>query len=132
MKEINRYFIIMILMLNLFSCTQIQPLSDDKKKEYIESILTLEKEIKYRIKNKDIDYINTLFLPSIKNNYVKKMFNELKEYNVNVVFSDIHSFKGDDKVVSIVAITIETETIYFEITFKKIDDAFKIYDFDEI
>lgn len=135
MKKKIYIWIFIVLMIPIFnSCSSIEKvnITDEKKVEYTKEINKIENNIVENFKNQNKDYFDNIFFNGIKNNILKNNIKDLFGENITFIFSNEYEFLGEDSVKTIVAITYEIDTFYFLVTFKKIGDEFKIYDFIQL
>lgn len=130
----NIYFWIVIFVIPFFmGCQQVDiNITDEKRLEYISEINKLEDSIVENFRNKNKEYFDNIFVIGIKNNILKNNIESLFGENISFVFSNDYEYIGNDSMKTIIAITYEIDTFYFLVTFKKIGNEFKIYDFIQL
>lgn len=116
--------LILIFTVLLTACSNIsnRPLEDKDR-----VILTTQlSQFKFHLKNGNIDELKPFFNNNLKNNYVLTELENTDFTNVDILYSN--PIFTNNTAINTIAFLANGETIYFEITYKFLNNKWEIID----
>lgn len=121
----KKYLCLFILLI-LTSCTTLSPavnsISQVEASEISAEIGKVTEGLKNAASLNEYDKLKEVFLPTFKNNIIVKKLQEYDLSKLTFIFSE-PKVKSNNKATSVMAINYGTESNYFNITWKKMDDG---------
>lgn len=121
----KKYLCLFILLI-LTSCTTLSPavnsISQVEASEISAEIGKVTEGLKNAASLNEYDKLKEVFLPTFKNNIIVKKLQEYDLSKLTFIFSE-PKVKSNNKATSVMAINYGTESNYFNISWKKMDDG---------
>lgn len=121
----KKYLCLFILLI-LTSCTTLSPavnsMSQIEASEISAEIGKVTEGLKNAASLNEYDKLKEVFLPTFKNNIIVKKLQEYDLSKLTFIFSE-PKVKSNNKATSVMAINYGTESNYFNISWKKMDDG---------
>lgn len=130
MKKIIYLFIFIILI----SCSTLQKnteITSVEKEIIIQKIIEEQNNLIKNIKENKLNEVKNIFASTLKNNIIKKNFDNIDLSKLLIIFSNEIKIISNMISKSNLLLNYELETYYFDITWKYIDGEWKIFSVEQ-